>query len=450
MPDNGQENGVNGASAEKRKAEDESNGDTGAKKEKLEGGTLLFSGATDWKLVGRKNNELSKSSNTQWSPVRLAALKDVNIVGVNKGCSSAFCLVLDEAGQVWAWGRNEGGQLGVGHSKDLMVPTLVQELTGYNIVEVATGKAHALFLTSCGKVLAAGENEKGQCGQGKKTANLEIPKLIPHEGPDIVSVAAGAEFSVLLDKEGKVWTFGHPESGTLGHNDDGKFISRANKVDYRCEYSPKQVSIWVDKDSKTKEVTHLQIPKIVKISCGPQHTVVVDEDNKAYSWGFGGYGRLGHSETADQLVPRQIQALNGKNRGLKDVVCGATFSLGISEIQGMCNMWGIYTPAKEANMYPKPISDLSGWNTRSVACNTKGWIVAADDAVISCMPSPCNGELGMGEKKKSSASPCIVETLGDVYILRVGAGPAHSLYIARNTSDSDKAQLDKFKLLDQS
>ena len=71
--------------------------------------------------------------------------------------------------------------------------------------------------------------------------------------------------------------------------------------------------------------------------------------------------------------------------------------------------------------------------------------MAADDAVISCMPSPCNGELGMGEKKKSSASPCIVETLGDVYVLRVGAGPAHSLYIVRNTSDSDKAQLDKFK-----
>jgi len=190
MPENGQENGVNGASAEKRKAE-AGDGDSGAKKEKLEGGTLLFSGATDWKLVGRKTNEIGKSGNTQWTPVRLAALRDVNIVGVNKGCSSAFCLVIDEEGQVWAWGRNEGGQLGLGHMKDLLVPTLVQDLTGYNIVEIATGKAHALFLTSCGKVLAAGENEKGQCGQGKKTPNLETPKLISHEGPDIVSVAAG-------------------------------------------------------------------------------------------------------------------------------------------------------------------------------------------------------------------------------------------------------------------
>ena len=71
-------------------------------------------------------------------------------------------------------------------------------------------------------------------------------------------------------------------------------------------FTPKQVSVWVDKDPKTKEVTPLDMPKIVKISCGPQHTVVVDEDNKAYSWGFGGYGRLGHSETADQLVSSEL------------------------------------------------------------------------------------------------------------------------------------------------
>ena len=28
----------------------------------------------------------------------------------------------------------------------------------------------------------------------------------------------------------QVWTFGHPENGTLGHNDDGKFMAKANKV----------------------------------------------------------------------------------------------------------------------------------------------------------------------------------------------------------------------------
>lgn len=52
-------------------------------------------------------------------------------------------------------------------------------------------------------------------------------------------------------------------------------------------------------------------------------------------------------------------------------VCGAAFNLGISEIPGMVNMWGIYTTSKEANMYPKPIQDLSGWSVRSIACSTK-------------------------------------------------------------------------------
>jgi len=452
MAENGHENGTNGA-AEKRKAENGVNGDVHngvAKREKLEGGTLLFSGATDWKLVGRKGGELVKSKNTIWSPVRLEALKDINIVSTNKGCISAFCMAIADDGKVYAWGRNEAGQLGLGDTTDRFVPTLVNDITGYDVVEVATGKAHALFLTSCGKVLAAGSNENGQCGQGRKTGNLDTPKLVVYDGADIVSVACGQEFSVLLDKDGKVWTFGHPENGTLGHNDDGKFMQKANKVEFRCEYSPLQVKVWVDKDPKTKEITALPIPKIIKISCGQYHSTAVDENKKVFSWGFGGYGRLGHAETADELVPRMIKSLDGKNRGLRDVVCGASFNLGLCEIPGMVNMWGIYTPQKEANMYAKPISDLSGWNVRSIACNTKGWMAAADDAVIASMPSPCTGELGCGEKKKSSAQPCIVDTLEGCYVLRLGAGPAHSVYIVRNQTDAEKAKINKFEVLDQS
>ena len=74
------------------------------------------------------------------------------------------------------------------------------------------------------------------------------------------------------------------------------------QVEFRCEYSPLQVKVWVEKDTKAKEVTPQPVPKIVKISCGTNHTVALTEEKKAYSWGFGGYGRLGHSETADELV----------------------------------------------------------------------------------------------------------------------------------------------------
>jgi len=447
------ENGHSENGAEKRKAEDGENGDkngaNGAKREKLEGGTLLFTGATDWKLVGRKAGDLSKSNNTQWKPVRLAALKDVNIVEVAKNCHSANCFAIDDEGQVWAWGRNEAGQLGLGDTDDRFVPTMVNALSGYEVVEVATGKAHTLFLTSCGKVFAAGSNEEGQCGQGKKTSPLETPKRMAYEGAAVTSIAAGEKFSVLLCKEGKVWTVGSPENGTLGHNDDGKFMQKANKVEFRCEHTPLQVKVFVEKDTKAKEVTPLATPVIKRISCGPSHTVAVDVNNKAYSWGFGGYGRLGHSETADELVPRLIKYLDGKNRGVRDVICGNAFNMGISEINGMVNMWGIYTTSKEANMYPKPVQDLSGWTIRSIACSTKGWTAACEDAVISCQPSPCYGELGCGEKKKSSAAPTMVDCMDGLHVFKVGAGPAHTLYVARNSEPKDKAALEKFTVLDQ-
>jgi len=441
--ENGTTNGTSNGMAEKRKAEE--NGDNvGGKREKLEGGILLFSGATDWKDVGRKAANLPKSANTIWRPVRLAALKDVKVVEVNKGCAPC-AMAITEEGAVYAWGRNENGQLGLGDTKDRYVPSLVQELTGHTIVSVATGKNHSLFLTTEGTVLACGSNNEGQCGQGKKSGNITKPQLLSYSGPKIVSVAAGTNFSVMADEEGKVWTFGHPEHGTLGHGDENRFIEKAGRVDFHCEFAPKQITAFFEKDTKEKEVIALPYPHIVSVSCGLSHSVAVDKNKKAYSWGFGGYGRLGHSETENELVPRLIKYLDGKNRGVRDVVCGSQFSLGLSEIQGMVNMWGIYATNKEANMYPKCVQDLSGWNVRSIACSTKGWTAAADDAVISMQPSPCYGELGCGDKKKSSAAPTIVDTLEGVYVLKIGAGPAHTLYVAR-----EDAAVDKIEVLDQS
>jgi len=442
--ENGTQNG-----GEKRKLDEEGDGATTKKREKLEAGELLFSGATDWKEVGRKTNELSKSANTQWSPVRLAALKDVPIVDVGVGSNSTFCMAITEDGKVYSWGRNENGQLGHGDTKDRYCPTLISELSGHHVVKVSTGKGHSLFLTEEGKVLSSGLNSSGQCGVGKGK-EFVTPKIINYMGPDIVDIACGGEFSMLLDNEGGVWSFGHPENGTLGHNDDGKFMQKANKVEFRYEYAPLKIPLWVEKDPKTKEVTPLPTPKIVKIACGPNHTVAIDENFKAYSWGFGGYGRLGHAETADELVPRRMAALEAKNRGIREVFCGGAFNLAMSEIKGMVQMWGIYQPNKEANMYPKPVQDLSGWNVRSLACNSKGWITAADDSVIGCMGSPCVGELGAGTKKKSAAQPAIIDTLEKVYTIRVGAGLSHSLFIVRNQTEKDKKELEAFSVLDQS
>ena len=52
------------------------------------------------------------------------------------------------------------------------------------------------------------------------------------------------------------------------------------KVEFRYEYAPLKIPLFVEKDSKSKEVTPLPTPKIVKIACGPNHTVAIDENCK--------------------------------------------------------------------------------------------------------------------------------------------------------------------------
>lgn len=444
--------------ADKRPAEDDKNGHEGngvepdVKKAKpdVPTGIVLFTGATDWEDVGRKATALPRSSNTIWKPKRLAALKDVNVVSVSSGSSSVHMFAVGEDGSVYGWGRNEKGQLGLGDTKDRKCPSLVKDMSGYKVVKVATGKNHSLFLTDEGKVLAAGDNKCGQTVGGPGVSMNKTPKLIPHEGPPICRIACGAEFSVMVDINGGVFSWGHPEHGQLGNHSDGQFLEKAGKVTFHYEYVPTKVVMYVEKDPKSKAVTPVTGVVIKEVSCGNNHTIAIDERNRAFSWGFGGYGRLGHSETKDEQVPRLIKFLDGPRRGIRKVCAGGQFNLALSEIPGTCYMWGQYTTNKEANMYPKPIGDLSGWAVRAIACSGKGWMVAADDSVIGCAPSPCYGELGLGENKKSSASPVEIKTMDKVYCLDVGMGLSHSIFLARNETEADKKAIESYDVLDQS
>lgn len=56
-------------------------------------------------------------------------------------------------------------------------------------------------------------------------------------------------------------------------------------------------------------------------------------------------------------------------------------------------MFGQTKKTGEANMYPKPLQDLYGWNIRSIACGISATVVVADNSVISFGPSPAFGEL---------------------------------------------------------
>ena len=60
--------------------------------------------------------------------------------------------------------------------------------------------------------------------------------------------------------------------------------------------------------------------------------VVVDRKDRIFTWGFGGYGRLGHDENKDELVPRLLKFFDGPNRGAAMIAAGSTFSLAVNKL----------------------------------------------------------------------------------------------------------------------
>lgn len=122
-------------------------------------------------------------------------------------------------GKAFSFGRNECGQCGHEKLRTFNVPTLIAGLSHLNIVQAATGSKHSLFLTDEGVVYACGQNKSGQLGLGTKHAKREVvtkPTRIDYNGAPIVQIGCGGEFSVILDINGNLYTFGLPEFGQLG------------------------------------------------------------------------------------------------------------------------------------------------------------------------------------------------------------------------------------------
>lgn len=129
-------------------------------------------------------------------------------------------------------------------------------------------------------------------------------------------------------------------------------------MSFHFETSPKRIPLYIEK-AKDGHVTPVDVVQIVDFACGNNHTVAIDSKKRSYSWGWGGVGRLGHAEQKDEMVPRLIKFFETATRGPRRVFCGSSFSLVINE-NGQLFLFGQNKKTGEANMYPKPVQDLSG------------------------------------------------------------------------------------------
>ena len=126
-------------------------------------------------------------------------------------------LLLNKDGRVLSFGSNTDGELGLSSLDDKSIPTLIPDID--NIIQVSAGREFSLILNDKGYVYSFGRNQYGQLGQGHNR-NLNKPTLIGNIS-DIIQISAGGHHSLLLDKNGYVYSFfGANGAGQLGLGDD--------------------------------------------------------------------------------------------------------------------------------------------------------------------------------------------------------------------------------------
>ncbi|XP_052751385.1 protein RCC2 homolog [Galleria mellonella] len=400
-------------------------------------GVLLIAGLVSWDLVAKRDNNPSKRTHPNLYTFHKFTDRKYRLIV--SGCSAGHSILVSEEGDAYTFGRNACGQLGFGDTTTRDIPEAVPTLKGLNIIHAAVGRNHSLFVTDTGAVYACGDNKSGQCGVGNTTAQILKPTRIKYSGAPIVKVGCGAEFSMILDCNGALHSFGLPEYGQLGHNTDGRYFVTSTKLSFHFETVPKHVALFFEK-SKDGHVSPVKDVDIVDFSCGNNHTVAIDSKKRAYSWGFGGFGRLGHAEQRDESVPRLIKFFDSQSRGVRSVHCGSTYSLAVNE-NGALFLFGQTKRTGEANMYPKPVQDLSGWNIRSVGTSNTSIVLTADDSVIAWGVSPTYGELGTGEIAKSTARPKEVTKMEGMNITQVTMGFSHTLLLCDDSTEEVKQKL---------
>ncbi|XP_031661404.1 RCC1 and BTB domain-containing protein 1 isoform X4 [Oncorhynchus kisutch] len=199
----------------------------------------------------------SGSTANQPTPRRVSnCLQNKVVVSITCGQTSSLAVV--ENGEVYGWGYNGNGQLGLGNNGNQLTPCRLVGLQGLCVLQIVSGYAHSLALTDEGLLYAWGTNTYGQLGTGNKSNQLS-PVQIMAEKERIVEIAAchSTHTSAAKTQSGQVYMWGQcrehddfltvsqslkkefdsPETADLKFSVDGKYIHVHKAVlKIRCEH----------------------------------------------------------------------------------------------------------------------------------------------------------------------------------------------------------------------
>ncbi|KAF9264597.1 RCC1/BLIP-II [Marasmius fiardii PR-910] len=214
-------------------------------------------------------------------PGRVVFGRRSQAVTIGTGAHHSF--IVDSEGDVWGFGLNNNGQLGIGHKNSpsepcVFTPTRIealseQRLGGATVVEISGGEAHTLFRVSDGRVFGCGLGDVGQLGISDLPhpeyqeygmvvpVPVEIPLPDSHVNDPVVRISASSRGSWVVTADGALYAWGEGNSSELGYGLSKREASSEEERISIIERTPK-VIVRREGGWKAEEV-----------ACGGQHSV---------------------------------------------------------------------------------------------------------------------------------------------------------------------------------
>ncbi|WP_158502071.1 MopE-related protein [Vitiosangium sp. GDMCC 1.1324] len=339
------------------------------------------------------------------TPTLVAGLPAVKAVAAGIGHS----LALDLDGQVWAWGQNASGQMGMGSAGGTVtVPTQVAGLTG--IQSIAAGGNYSLALDAAGQVWAWGQNTAGQVGTGASSALVPSPVRVAGL-PTIRAIAAGLNHVLALDTDGGVWAWGQNTFGQAGTGATSAAVLVPTRV--------------------------ASLPRAKAIAAGAGHSLVIDAQfGEVWAWGQNNFGQTGSGtiSTMPTLVPTRVSGVSAAT----SIVAGHYFSMAILGNNSV-KAWGQNTYGQLGNGTTENSAvsvDVAGLgDAKAIASGAQHVLVMRPGCPVWAWGNNGQGQLGNGT---TSSSGTMVQSLvfntfyfdgdgdgfGDEYVTELACTPS--------------------------
>jgi alpha-tubulin suppressor-like RCC1 family protein len=228
-----------------------------------------------WGLNNQGQLGLGNTTNYS-SPKQVGSLSNWSKITI--GYLVGFAIKTD--GTLWSWGYNVNGQLGLGNTTYYSSPKQVGALTNWS--KIGTGYQHNLAIKTDGTLWAWGANGSGQLGLGN-TTNRSSPTQVG--SLTWIDCAGGIFGSFGIRSDNTLWTWGASQ-GDYGQSGTGTAAFSAS--------SPVQIGA---------------LTNWLKIAAAQYSTYAVKTDGTTWSWGRGLTGRLGLGNTTYYSSPKQVGAL---------------------------------------------------------------------------------------------------------------------------------------------